>query len=57
MKALQEIQIGKIKLSKQIDCEGSPYIFLSNDGEGMGFNGDLQVELEELLKQLLYKYF
>ena len=52
-----QIQIGKVTLSEQTDNEGSPYIFLQNGGEGMGFNGDLQVELEELLKQFLYKYF
>lgn len=51
------IQIGKITISSQTDHEGIPYIFLQNDGEGMGLSGDLEVELEELLKQFLYKYF
>lgn len=46
--------IGKTEIGKLKNHEGKNQVFLSHDGEGMAFDEN---EFEELLKEILYKFF
>lgn len=52
-----KIKLGKLTIREEANHKGEKYINLSNEGEVMGLNKKEEKELEDLLKEFLYKHF